>query len=473
MDIKKIKEHCEQGTHIYVPDTNLLVHIGESILTNLEDNAIVLCGTVLQELDKLKGGSGEAGYNARRVISFLTGLMDETDGDFNEGIGLPNGGMIFTEMDGINTKYLPKGYSLENMDNRIISTCLYIQEQTGYPAILITNDGSMRINAKCCGLKAQSYRNEIVEGTGYRGWDTIELQNGWHMIDVLRDQGEIKLSTIQTDTSAVIPDELFDNEYIGIKSGTELIPTIYQDGRFLRIKEDLSAYHVRPRNLLQTYAMDAMLASPTEVPAVICSGPAGTGKTLLALAAGLEQVRDPRFRTDGIYNKILIARPNVEAERGFGFLPGDINEKTSLLLAPYYDNLETLIRQDAEEEDNEQVKLQIQDYMDNGIIEVLPLAYIRGRSLSNCFVIIDEAQNASQQMIRDIMTRSSGSRSKVVLMGDLEQIDNPRLDKDTSGLRFAIERLKGSRYVREIAYTEKYSSRSPLCIECLKKLEIR
>ncbi|MEE0955682.1 MAG: PhoH family protein [Eubacterium sp.] len=457
----------------FVIDTNVLLHNSpESVINGFADNIIYLTGTTLQELDRHKNDPGEVGYNARHTGLELEKLRHE--GDLLKGVKNQAGGMVIIEPDGISADNLPKGYELDCADNRILSTCIHLTKQNpSNPVILVTNDTLMRVNAAACSVEAQSYHNEKIDSTGYLGWDTIEVTNSWQLLEVLHEEGSVGLEEIRADQTARIPEELWNGEYIAFRSGTRTELARYQNNTLYRIEEK-EASGIKGRNLLQRFALDALMASPDKVPCVIQHGPAGTGKTLLSIASGLAQVNDPRFHTDCIYNKVLIARPNVTAkgEKDLGALPGELLEKSRLLLAPYFDSMEVVIRGQEQYEDNEQVQLQIQDYLDTGIIEILPLAYIRGRSLANSFVIVDEAQNASQQMIRDILTRSSGDNTKIVLCGDLQQIDNSMLNFNTSGLQFAIERMKGSDLVRQVGYTDEYSTRSPLCIEALKRLKL-
>lgn len=471
----------------YVLDTNILLH-GGSALEGFADNNVIITGTTLQELDSKKTAPGELGYAARNVIKQIDEIRQR--GNFLEGIPLNNGGVMFVEPDGIKQEFLPPGFSLTSNDNRIISACKFIEKNVKeelakhytslhnsaiHPStlegkvILVTNDTSLKVNASVCEVEVQSYKNDHINWSEYRGYTEIELVNGWEMLSDLRDHGEIKFKTIQTDKTAIGDDELYENEFVVLKAGTDSALAIHREGKLHLIKNQ-TAYDITGKNSLQNFALYALKAPADEIPLVIINGAAGTGKTLLAIAAGLEGVKDGRFRSEGIYNKVLITRPNVTAERDFGYLPGELEEKMRPLLSPFYDNMEALIRNKGET-DSSSIQMQIDDYFDSNSVEILPLSYIRGRSISESMLIVDEAQNSTWLQIRDIVTRA-GKGTKVVLIGDMNQIDNSHLDQNNNGLLFALERMKGSKMCAELVIDEKYAIRSDLAKEALNRMKM-
>lgn len=226
--------------------------------------------------------------------------------------------------------------------------------------------------------------------------------------------------------------------------------------------------HVQPKNASQTFALWALMQPVAEIPFVILKGPAGTAKTFLSLAAGLDQTYDSR--THRSYDSVLISRNNVMADADFGYLPGELEDKMNPLLAPFFDNLESLLRGNSDE-DRECISRQIEDMIDSGVIEICALAYMRGRSITNKFLIVDETQNATRSQIRDIITRA-GAGCKIVICGDPEQIDAHNLDKLNNGLVFASEKMKGSPVCAQISFTEEESVRSELAKEAIKRLTL-
>ena len=438
----------------YLLDTNVLLENPNSIY-GFDDNNVWLCGTTMQELDSKKTAPGEVGYNARETCRILDNIRSQ--GDLVKGVKLPNGGKLLVEPDGVNKDSLPNGFSIEVPDNRIISSCLYLNETKCKKSniILLTNDISMRINASICGLKVEAVRNDKVEQGSYTGH--VELEVEPELIDDIYTQGKVTAGNYGTD--------LAENEFATLLSGKKSALSIFRDGKFINIKEKTLYGGVHPLNRMQTYAMYALTAPVEEIPLVILQGPAGTSKTYLSLAAGLSQTYLGQGKhRDSLYRKLLISRPNTQrqGEEGFGYLPGDLSDKMGPLLANYTDNLEALVRGDCKDEDAEQIRMQVEDFFDTGIIEICPLSFIRGRSIMNSFIICDEAQNATKGLIRDIVSRA-GKDSKVVILGDETQCDaGPSIDRFTNGLVYCATRMKGNPLTAIIRFGEENCVRSPL-----------
>lgn len=447
----------------YLLDTNILLDNAKSIY-GFEDNNVWICGTTTQELDAKKTAPGEAGYNAREACRILDSLREQ--GDLTKGVGLPNGGHLLIEPDGVSRENLPSGFSLDVPDNRIISTCVYLNKTrcTDSNVILLTNDTAMRINATICGVSAQAVRNDRAEVAAYKGRRTVETESD--VINALYKEKKIDKDYIDAGE-----DPIKRNEFLTLKCGSQSALAVYYHGMVELIDEaELHLFGgVKPKNEQQKFFVWALTRGCENIPLVVVNAPAGCGKTFLSLAAGLSQTKFEQDET-GQYRKILLAKPNTEAQDpGYGFLPGDLDEKMSPVLAPYFDNLEALLTARGKEI-NSQVSMQIDDLFAAGTLEACALSYIRGRSLIGSFMIADECQNASRTLIRDIITRT-GQKSLCLVQGDLSQIDNPRLDKYTSGLTYAYNSWIDSDMAVVLTMDETASVRSQLAREALKRMK--
>lgn len=447
----------------YVLDTNILIQQPNSIF-GFADNDVIITGTTLQELDGKKSEPGEVGFHAREAIRIIDSFR--SSGSYLDGIRMHNGGRLIVDPDGIDQDNLPQGYSLKRADNCIISTVLTRQKKCAEPVILISNDVSMRINAIICGTNVQGYKNEeIQEDAVFSGRRELYLED--EEIDRLYKQGELEIGK-QTE------EKIAENEFLLIKSSENPVQKTalaqYRHERAVLIREDrLHAFGITCRNAAQKFALSALLAPPDEIPLVILKGPAGCAKTFLSLAAGMEKTYD--IKQDSAYHKVMITRNNVLSDADHGYLPGTLEEKMHPLLAPFMDNLEMLLRGKCKEEDSREIQMQIEDMMASGVLEICSMAYMRGRSISNSFLIIDEAQNATVGQILEIITRA-GMGTKVVICGDPDQIDNPKLDRINNGLVFAAEKMKGSPLCAQITFQNGESVRSPLALEAAKRLTL-
>ena len=451
----------------YLLDTNILLQNPEAIY-GFEDNNIIICGTTLQELDSKKTLPGELGYNARQTCRILDGLR--VQGNLKEGVTLSNGGSLIVEPDGIKQEYLPNGFSINSPDNRIISTCIHLTNQykeneNVSPIILVTNDISMRINATICGVAVQEYKNDRVTDDNYTGHVTIPAGND--QIAELYANGKIEYKGFDYG-----PEELFENEFVTLIGNNSSALSVYRNGYLKSITKTRLFGGITPMNEMQTYAAWALMQPADELPLVILKGPAGSAKTFLSLSAGLTNTYTSQKTNDGMYRKMLISRPNTEAgDPGFGYLPGNLEDKMHQLLLPYHDNLEALFMGNEKDAEPADIKLQIEDLFAAGIIECCALSYIRGRSLQDSYIICDEAQNATRMLIRDVITRC-GKGSKIVIAGDPEQCDNARLDKRTNGLVYAAECFKGSQRAAIITFENNHSVRSELAKEAIERMKI-
>lgn len=454
----------------YVLDTNILMTTEGKAIFGFDDNTIVIPAVVLEELDNLKTAYGETGYQAREAIRVIDSITERSCGVKSWKIPGIDGTLqivdmsdfdkdIFTEVD------LPNGYDFTKPDNIIIEIALLVKKQElnqGKPeAILVTNDTAMRVKALTCDLSTQSYRNDQVkEDFSYTGRTHIETDRSLESL--------FQIGVMDPPENA----ELHEHEFVHMTNGTSNALCKYEKGKIVLLPEfkKSATFGIFPKNQGQSYALDALLAPADEIPLVLLKGPAGTGKTLLSLAAALSQTYtsfNGVGRSDSGYDKIICARANVLADADIGFLPGDLQEKTLPLLAPVMDNLAYLLGN--EEEDKDMVTTHMDSLFEDGIIEVTSLAYIRGRSLPNTYIIIDEAQNLSRLQSKTILTRV-GMGTKIVFMGDIDQIDNPKLDKKSCGLSYLSEKFMGNPLCAQVEFLESESVRSPLAAEAINLL---
>ena len=408
----------------YVLDTNILISDPKA-LYKFEDNIVVIPITVIEELDTLKGRQDEIGRMARHSIREIEAIRIKDPENFDAGIELPNQGELRIELNHTEMDKLPYRVHDENCDDRILATAFKLKDE-GYDVTLVTKDANLRIKASSIHIKAEEYRNEKVEiDELYTGQISLDVPG--EIIDAYYLDKKLDLGPYVTETTPIYPNELVvltnrSQSAVGraIKDGTDLILRPFFDNTF--------SYHVKPKNVEQEFALQ-LLMDP-EIDLVTLSGPAGTGKTLLALLVGVEQVINR-----GAFNRLLVARPLIPMGNDIGYLPGDIDDKMAVWLKPFHDNLEHILSSNGQSPDDSE------HLFESGVIEVGVLSYIRGRSIPNQFILIDEAQNLERHAVRSVLTRV-GKDSKACLTGDLSQIDNPLIDTVTNGLTHVIESLK-------------------------------
>ncbi len=400
----------------FVIDTNVLLHDPESFM-KFPRHHVVIPVTVLEELDKMKRLPNELGKNSRAVFRLLDSLPTIGKGDLHKGIKLENEAIVRIQLEikPDHTHVL----ALSLNDNRIIMAAFLLQER-GENVVFVSKDFAARIKAEAIGLEAQDYKNLKYSYEGmYRGIKKIEVSK--HEVDVFYKDGILNLSNV----------DFKPNEYC-IMTSLEHSSAV---GKFDPHKQQVepllkqaNLWGIKPRNVEQKCAVDILLRDDVKLVTLI--GPAGTGKTLLALACGLRKVFD-----EGTYTRILVSRPVVPLGRDIGYLPGTKEEKLLNWMQPIFDNLEFLCDSSGGEM-NETLRW----VMESKKIEMEAVTYIRGRSLPKMFIIVDEAQNLTPHEIKTVISRA-GEGTKVILTGDPTQIDNPYLDKDSNGLTYTVGRF--------------------------------
>ena len=423
----------------YVLDTNVYLTNYES-LYSFGKNDIIVPLKVLEEIDKHKKRQDSVGFHARQTIRILDELRQ--DGNLHQGVSLgPRKGIVRTlSCMEVEDKEIPNEWLLSDPDNQIICTALGARKQIDTEVVVVTRDINMRVKCDAIGLPTEDYilDQAIISSE--------ELYSGFYTHSVPRLIIDDFYNKAPVSLSLDIPPEvkLFPNQFIMLQSEddpkhTALAKYISEKKPLGQVIQKKNVWGINPRNREQTLSMDLLL--DPSIALVTLVGKAGTGKTLCAIAAGLQQIME---KSSAIYTTMIISRPVESLGKDIGFLPGTMEEKMLPWLKPIQDNLRTLFG-------NDNTALDI--YMEKGTIEVEALSYIRGRSISNSFIIIDEAQNLTQHEVKTIVTRV-GEGTKLVLIGDIEQIDNIYINETTNGLAHAVERLKGSHLTGHITLTK-------------------
>lgn len=510
----------------YVVDTNVLIQAPYA-LNCFEDNQVVIPVVVLEELDNLKKAEGERGNNARTAIRLLEQLR--VSGDLLKGVGLPGGGTLRVEKNFVDVK-LPRDLPEEKADNRILKVCKGLAEQIfGWmedergevkspeeverreeaaqaeeqtkpeeqtkaeklsrqermkllekpqqeekgQVILVTKDILLRIKAQIIGIRAEDFTTEQVSDKDGQYQGRTEVYAPEELFQEFKKVG-IPVDAVYTADSEGIHSgvRLEENEFVILKADQSTKKTqlgrvengVIRDLEFKKTRP----YGVSPRNAGQYFLQEALMQPASKAPLVIVKGMAGTSKTFYSLAVGLEKlVNNP----NGEYRRILVSRPNAQFDTDIGFLPGTEQEKISPLMRPIIDNLEQLIDSNEEQRYSNEKELsdKIEELFDRGMIQAEALNYIRGRSIVKTYLIIDEAQNMTPNQVKGIITRA-GKDTKIILLGDPNQIDRPYLDEKTNGLSYAAEYMKGSPLCWQLTMTAEECERSLLAMDAIRRL---
>ncbi len=445
-DIKTIEQDFHltpdgHGQKTFVLDTNILLH-NPGALVAFKDNRVVLALAVIEELDRFKRNNDELGRNARHVIREIDKLRHF--GHLGEGVPIGNGGtlQVVLQQD-VKSDLSMVGLKPDAADNQIISVALELHKK-GQRVIFVSKDINCRVKADALGLKVMDLEQQKVDYDSlYTGWR--ELQVSAETINHFYGDKKVALPELDPGVS---PNEFFllknesNPKHTAMARadmvGHELVPLIPEFDR---------AWNIAPRSASQRYAFELLLDDSVQLVTLV--GRAGTGKTLMALAAGLQRVIK-----DKKYEKILVSRPIMPLGKDIGYLPGSKDEKLMAWMGPIFDNLKMLLngRYSPGQLTREQL-------LEQDLLELEALTYIRGRSITNMFVIIDEAQNLTPHEVKTIISRV-GEGTKMILTGDPQQIDNPYLDASSNGLTYCVERLKSSDLCGHITLTK--SERSAL-----------
>ncbi len=411
---------------IFVLDTNVLLH-DHLCIYNFQEHNVVIPITVLEELDKLKKGNDQINYNARE----FTRELDKLSGDhlFNGGVALGSGlGKLSIETGKPFSKEISESFPENTPDHRILAIAEFIKNKNPKGQVaLISKDINLRMKAKSIGIPAQDYQTDKVRNIDELNKNIITVENIKNdLISKLYD----KMDGVPVEEFKFKKEPKGHQYYILRGDKSSVLAHYDPANKVLNRVEKQRTYGIEPRNAEQTFSLDALLRP--EIQLVALTGKAGTGKTLLALAAAIQQAKN--------YNQILLARPIVPlANRDMGFLPGDVKEKIEPYMNPLFDNL-TVIKNKFKTTSDEFMRIEEMQKAEKLVIT--PLAYIRGRSLSNVFFIVDEAQNLTPHEVKTIITRA-GEGTKLVFTGDIQQIDSPYLDTESNGLSYMADKMKG------------------------------
>lgn len=459
----------------YVLDTNVLIHDPHCIF-KFDDNNLVIPIEVLEELDSIKmEQSSERGRNARRVHRMLRELLPDSR-SMAEGVPLATGGTLSVVINKYlhdSSQQVPERFKqfkslldFEKKDNRIIAAALFVQENLPPPTILVSKDINVQLKARAVGLESQDYLNDKApEEPEFRSYRKLDVSK--YELQRFASEGAFDLE--QGEGS-----QLFVNEYVLLVSdeGKTIPARHYGDGvlRKLILPEYVKApggVPIRPRNLEQRFFMDALLDDTISL--ITCYGKAGTGKTLLSTVCAIQQAVSS---SDCKYDGVSISRPVIGVGKEIGFLPGTLEEKMNPWLQPYYDALEVLIPSKEPKDPQFENKRQrnklkekesatsgkgpqkpYEKLLESGLVEIEALCFIRGRSISNRFFILDEAQQLTPHEVKTVITRISEG-SKIVLIGDPAQIDNPYVDSRSNGLVYCSNRMKGQGIAAHVQLTK-------------------
>ena len=415
----------------FILDTNVLLFDPNAIL-KFGNNDLIIPIVVVEEIDRFKREMSENGRHARHFSRVIDGMRK--DGNLSQGVKMPNGGLLTVELGG--DAPLPMELPMDKADNRILSLAMTLRkEQPKRPIVFVTKDVNLRIKADALGIPAEDYEPSSIEPDQlYTGTLTITVDA--HLVDEFYSTKRLQYPEssrlFKPNQYLIIKDSMNSNHTAMGRYSKELdsIVPIYKPAEGL--------WGIFPKNAEQAFAIDALMND--EIKLVSLVGKAGTGKTLLAIAAGLGKTVD-----EGVFHRLLVSRPVFPLGKDIGFLPGDVEEKLSPWMQPIYDNIDFLFGTQSTGNSAKGPRRGAgrgcQELMNQGLLQIEPLTYIRGRSIPQQYLIVDESQNLTPHEIKTIVTRA-GEGTKIVLTGDSHQIDNPYVDSANNGLVYTVERFK-------------------------------
>lgn len=457
----------------YVLDTNVLLH-SPNALHAFNEHMVVIPEVVIEELDRFKKESSERGANSRQVSRIIDTMRLE--GNLLEGVKLNEfGGILRLESNHMETQ-MPPHWDRDKADNRILQVCKGLVE-AGQQTILVSRDTNMRVKASILEIVAEDFRNDKVATieNQYTGravvYTSSETINRFYADDANWIDPD-DLSIFDETAGILVPPQLVVNQFLLIRSADNDRHTAV--GRFdgqkvVQLKyRNRNPFGVTPRNIGQVFMQECLMMSAEEAPLVIFKGPAGTAKTFYSLAVGLYKTMDVRPKE---YHHLLICRPNTMLDEGIGFLPGSEAEKIEPYMRSIKDNLFTLMSGTTLSEDKEvaQAEDTVNMLFEKRVIQTEALAYQRGRSLQKYWVMFDEMQNSTPRQAKAVLTRP-GLGTKMILLGDPAQIDNPLLDSQSNGLSYASEKMIGSKLCFQVTLLQEECERSPLAAEAALRL---
>ncbi len=443
------------GKKTFVLDTSILADYPHALFA-FDDNDVCVADVTLEELDSLKTRGNDAGANARAAIRLIEALRLE--GDLTQGLTLPGGGSFHIELNHRKVQ-LPPGWDDKKADNRIIRVCVGLA-RTRPQVILVSNDVSLRIKASSLGVEAQEYlAGQIIPRLNeqYTGRCTLTVPRG--TIDAFYHRKELSAEHLQEVCGDLA---LQENQFVLLEAdGAPEHSALgrMENGQLVALKYAKERMHgVSPRNAGQRFMQEALMMPCDRAPLVILKGAAGTAKTFFAIAAGLWQINRHH-----LYSHVLAVRPNIKFDEEIGFLKGSEEEKIAPLMRPIIDNINALFPGDP------QMPEKLEEY---GTIVYQAMAFMRGRSITDTWIIVDEAQNMTPTQAFGIISRA-GANTKIVLAGDPGQIDNPYLDATNNGLVYAAEKMKSSPLCWQITLDDSECVRSPLAREAVRLMRLK
>ena len=458
----------------FVLDTNVLLHNPDALFV-FQDNHVVIPFQVIEELDTMKRREDDIGRNARQAIRHLDRLRQ--NGDLTKGVdwgtlGIRSGssaapvGVTGTIRVDVGENHQPAAIDADTPDNRIIA-CAFRLFGEGARTVFVSKDLSARIKSDALGIRTEDFENQKVDADRlYSGYQTVDASG--EMIDELYRERMLGVDRLGVDEDgdaiSLIPNEFLVMKDTEDEAHSGLARRLADTEHLIPVAPQRKpVFGIMARNVQQTMALDLLLDD--EIQLVTLLGSAGTGKTLLAIAAGMTKVF-----SEERYDKLLVARPIMPMGRDIGYLPGDKDEKLTAWMQPIFDNLGYLLSTrgaSSQTPDSHSTEQRIDKLIADGRLVLEPLTYIRGRSIPHQFMIVDEAQNLTPHEVKTIISRV-GEGTKLVLTGDIGQIDNPYLDQSSNGLSYSVEKMKGEGIVGHVTLAR--SERSHLASLATKRL---
>jgi PhoH-like ATPase len=468
MEIMSESSDVGQCTKGFITDTSVLLHDPEAIfsLTKDRENFVVIPLCVLEELDRVKRDSGEKGFNARQIARELDELRKNGKESLKNGVRVAGDkGIVLVDYNGGRVKDFWPDLE-ENNDNKILVIAKKWQDKKpdGH-IVVVTKDINMRLKADAVGIRANDYNQDKIPGSAkdlYSGWRKIEIDDSGILTDLCQ-KGEVQASHLASFADI---DSFFPNQSCEVCCFSKYQLAVFKKSagvfRYVakpsKIENGRSDEKIRPRNDGQALLYE--LLKDASIPLVTVRGRAGTGKSLITLMSGWQQL-------EKVYSFLLVYKPIIEVGKTtLGLLPGDLQEKMEPWEAAIYDSFNLIIEQKKESKRDYSARSIIRELLAKGIMEISPISHIRGRSLNDSFIVVDEAQNLTPHEVKTLITRV-GKNSKIVLIGDIEQIDNPYLDSTSNGLSRAVEKLKNRELAAHITLTQGERSELAELAACL------